>query len=124
MPTGLCWGSYDVDEAIRRLQAYEEIGAHCVYCPMPPGIEDLTKICASVDTPVNALCAGGFTKYSKDDFARAGVARISIGGALARVTHGLIAEIGTAMLGLGDFSGLGKAMPGNEVDKIMKAGEA
>ncbi len=121
---GVMLGSYDVDEAIRRLQAYEEIGAHCVYCPMPPGIEDLTKICASVDTPVNALCAGGFTKYSKDDFARAGVARISIGGALARVTHGLIAEIGTAMLGLGDFSGLGKAMPGNEVDKIMKAGEA
>ena len=121
---GVMLGSYDVEEAIRRLQAYEEIGAHCVYCPMPPGMDDLAKICASVSIPVNALCAGGFTKYSRDDFAKIGVARISIGGALARVTHGIVSEIGTAMLGFGDFSGLSKAMPGGEADKIMKAGEA
>lgn len=121
---GVLLGSYDVEEAIRRLQAYEEIGAHCVYCPMPPGMDDLAKICASVSIPVNALCAGGFTKYSRDDFAKIGVARISIGGALARVTHGIVSEIGTAMLGFGDFSGLSNAMSANEVDKLMKAGEA
>ena len=121
---GVLLGSYDVEEAIRRLQAYEEIGAHCVYCPMPPGMDDLAKICASVSIPVNALCAGGFTKYSRDDFAKIGVARISIGGALARVTHGIVTEIGTAMLGFGDFSGLSNAMSANEVDKLMKAGEA
>ena len=71
---------------------------------------------------MNGLCAGGFTKYSRDDFAKAGVARISIGGALARVTHRVVADIGTAMLGMGDFSGLAKAMPGDEVDKMLKAG--
>ena len=47
-----------------------------------------------------------------------------IGGSLARVTHGIIAEIGTAMLSSGDFSGLGRAMPGGEVDKMLKAGAA
>lgn len=121
---GVMLGSYSVKEAIRRLQAYEEVGAHCVYCPMPPNFEDLATICASVSVPVNALCAGQFTKYSRDDFARIGVARISIGGSLARVTHAIIAEIGTAMLSTGDFSGLGRAMPGGEVDRLLKAGEA
>ncbi|NKB52273.1 MAG: isocitrate lyase/phosphoenolpyruvate mutase family protein [Rhizobiaceae bacterium] len=121
---GVMLGAYDVDEAIRRLQAFETIGAHVVYCPMPPSVEDLAKICSSVSTPVNVLCAGKFTKYSRDDFAKIGAARISIGGALARVTHGIVADIGTAMLASGDFSGLGKAMNGGEVDKMMKAGEA
>ena len=121
---GLLVGSYGVDEAIRRLQAYEEIGAHCVYCPMPPTFDDIAKICSSVSVPVNVLCAGNFTKYSRDDFARAGAARISIGGALARVTHGVVADIGTSILGMGDFSGLAKAMPSAEVDRMLKAGEA
>ena len=121
---GILVGSYGVDEAIRRLQAFETIGAHVVYCPMPPSMEDQAKICASVSTPVNVLCAGRFTQYSRDDFAKIGAARISIGGALARVTHGVIADIGTAMLSTGDFSGLGKAMNSGEVDKLMKAGEA
>ncbi len=121
---GVMLGSYDVEEAIRRLQAYETIGAHVVYCPMPPKFEDLANICSSVSTPVNVLCAGKFTQYSRDDFAKIGAARISIGGALARVTHGIVADIGTSMLGLGDFSGLGNAMAGGEVDKMMKAGEA
>lgn len=119
---GVMLGSYDVEEALRRLQAFEEIGAHAVYCPMPPSMEDLTTICASVSVPVNALCAGSFTKYSRADFAKAGVARISIGSALARVTHGVVSEIGTAMLAQGDFSGLGRAMNGGTVDQLLKDG--
>ena len=117
---GVMLGSYDVEEAIRRLQAYEEVGAHVVYCPLPPDMDDLKKICASVSIPVNVLCAGSFTKYSRDDFAKAGAARISIGGALARVTHRVVAEIGAEILGSGNFSSLSKAMPGDEVDQMLK----
>ncbi len=109
---GVMLGSYDTEEAIRRLQAYEEIGAHVVYCPLPPDMDDLKKICASVSVPVNVLCAGSFCNYSRDDFAKVGAARISIGGALARVTHKVIADIGAQILGKGDFSSLSKAMPG------------
>jgi 2-methylisocitrate lyase-like PEP mutase family enzyme len=121
---GVMIGSYDVDEAIRRLQAFEEVGAHCVYCPMPPSMDELTRICASVSVPVNALCAGPFTKYSKADFARAGVSRISIGSALSRVTHKLVHDIGKAMIDNGDFSGLGLGMSGSEVDELLKKGSA
>lgn len=121
---GVMLGSYDVDEAIRRLQAFEEVGAHVVYCPMPPSMDDIVRICASVSVPVNVLCAGRFAKYSLKDFARAGAARVSVGGALARATHRVIADIGSAMLQGGDFTGLGSAMPGDEVDKMLKSGRA
>ncbi len=121
---GVMLGSYDVDEAIRRLQAFEEVGAGSVYCPIPPSMEDIAKICASVSIPVNALCAGPFTKYLKTDFAKAGVARISIGGALARATHRVVLETGHAMFDDGDFSLLGRSVSGDEIDKLLKSGGA
>lgn len=121
---GVMLGAYGVEEAIRRVQAFEEVGAHCVYAPMLPTMDDLATLCASVSVPVNALCAGGFTKYSRDDFAKIGVARISVGGSLARATHKVVADIGTAMLSRGDFSALGNILPGKELEKLMKLGEA
>lgn len=119
---GIMIGSYDLDEAIARLQAYEEVGAHCVYCPMPASMNDLATICASVAVPVNALCAGPFTKYSKSEFAKAGAARISIGSALARVTHKFIHDIGKSMITDGDFTALQLGMSGDEVDDLLKQG--
>ena len=121
---GVMIGAYDVEEAIRRLQAFEEVGAHCVYCPMPPSMDDLAKICASVSVPVNALCAGRFTKFSQSDFGKIGVGRISIGSALSRVTHKLVNDIGDAMINKGDFSALALAMNGDQVDAMLKKGSA
>ena len=121
---GVMIGSYDVAEAIDRLQAYEEVGAHCLYCPLPPSIEDVAKICASVSVPVNVLCAGPFAKYSKADFARAGAARISIGSALSRVTHKMVHDIGQAMIERGDFSALALGMSGAKVDALLEKGSA
>lgn len=119
---GLLAGSYDVAEAIRRLQAFEAVGAHVLYCPEPPSMADLAEICASVNPPVNALVTSNYSQYTRDDFARIGVARISIGGSLARVTHGVVSKIGTAMLRDGDFSGLADAMPSSQVDVLLKSG--
>ncbi|MFD0916578.1 isocitrate lyase/phosphoenolpyruvate mutase family protein [Pseudahrensia aquimaris] len=121
---GVMIGSYDLDEAIRRIQAYEEVGAHCVYIPMPASMEDLKLICASVGVPVNALCAGPFVKYSKVDFAKAGAARISVGSALSRVTHKIVHDIGKAMIENGDFSALALGMSGTQVDALLAKGSA
>lgn len=121
---GVMIGVYDVEEAIRRVQAFEEVGAHCVYIPMPPSMDDLKLICASVGVPVNALCAGPFVKYSKADFAKIGAGRISIGSALSRVTHKFIHDIGKAMIDNGDFSALALGMSGDKVDALLKKGSA
>lgn len=121
---GVMIGAYDLEEAIRRLQAFEEVGAHCVYAPMPGGMDELRQICASVNTPVNALVAGPFVKFGKADFAKAGAARLSIGSALARATHRVVLEVGHAMLDEGDFTGLGRSVSGDEIDRLLREGAA
>ena len=116
---GVMTGAYDLEEAIRRIQAFEEVGAHCLYVPMPGSMSAQAKVCAAVSAPVNALAIGPLAKHGLADFAKAGVARISIGSGLARVTHRMIHDVGGAVLG-GDFSGLALGMAGKKVDAMLK----
>ena len=116
---GIMHGVYDINEAIRRIRAYEAAGADCVYVPMTATFADLARICAAVAVPVNALAVGQYVTYGHADFARIGVARISIGSALARVTHGVIRDTAQAMFGNGEFTPLSAAMSGNDVDDLL-----
>lgn len=110
---------YDLAEAIKRIQAFETAGADCVYIPMPASMDDLARICAATNLPVNALAAGPFAKVSRSEFANIGVARISLGAALARVTHRAIYDTATAMFGDGDFTALIKALPASVTDELL-----
>ena len=119
---GVMIGAYDTDEAIARLRAFEAAGANVLYAPMLPDMAAVARLCASVERPVNALCAGQFTSRSFDDFAGAGVRRISLGSSLARVTHAAIVGAARAMLGSGDFTPLSGAAKGGEIDDLLAAG--
>jgi 2-methylisocitrate lyase-like PEP mutase family enzyme len=121
---GLLTGAYGIDEAIRRLQAFEAVGADVLYAPRPPDMAAVARICASVTLPVNALCTGPFATTSLDDFARAGARRVSVGATLARVGHRAVHDAAQAMLGLGDFTALAGALPGSEIEKLFAAGAA
>ncbi len=112
-------GEYNLDEAIARIKGYEAAGADAVYVPLPGTLADQARVCAATDLPVNALAAGPFTKVTKAQFATAGVARISLGSALARATHRVIYDAAEAMFGDGDFSILGKSISGDTVDELL-----
>ena len=116
---GVMIGAYDLEEGIRRLQAFEEVGAHCLYLPLPGSMADQATVCASVSAPVNALAAGPLAKHGLADFAKAGAARISVGSGIARVTHRMVHDVGKAVIG-GDFSGLALGMAGRKVDAFLK----
>ncbi|CTQ50604.1 isocitrate lyase/PEP mutase family protein [Jannaschia donghaensis] len=118
---GVMTGAYDLEEAIARIRAFAAAGADVLYVPMPETIEGLARICASVDAPVNALAAGPWTQTTRAEFAEAGVARISLGSALARATHQTIRDAGQAMFGSGDFTNLGGIGSG-EVDGYLEDG--
>ena len=118
---GVMHGAYDLEEAIARLRDFASAGADVLYCPMPADLDALKRIVDAVDCPVNALAAGRWTQVSRDAFAKAGVARISIGSALARATHQLIRDTARAMLEDGDFTPLGGIGAG-EVDGLLEAG--
>lgn len=116
---GIMNGHYDIDEALARLQAFDQAGADCLYAPLPASFDDLRRICAATDKPVNALAAGRYTGFTRANFAAAGVARISLGSSLARVTHKVIHDAAQAMFGAGDFTPLGQGMPGAAVDELL-----
>lgn len=116
---GVMNGEYDMAEGLRRISAFDQAGADCLYLPIPPSIDDLREVCRATAKPVNALAAGPFTKLSRAEFAALGVARISLGSALARATHRVIHDAATAMFGSGDFTPLGNSIRGKTVDELL-----
>lgn len=119
---GVMHGRYDLAEAIRRLRAFEQVGADVLYVPLPGTLDDLATICRAVSRPVNVLAAGPFTRCRLQDFAAAGAARVSLGASLARVTHRAIRDCAVAMLEHGDFACLADSISGSEVERLMDQG--
>ena len=77
-----------LNESIRRLRAYAEAGADCLYAPGVAQPEDIRAIVAAVaPKPVNVL-VGRASPYTLEDFAKLGVRRVSVGGALAGAAWG------------------------------------
>ena len=82
------YGRPDLDDTIRRLQAFEAAGADVLYAP---GLRDLSAIrtvCGAVGKPVNVIMGLAGAAFSVDDLAAAGVRRISVGSAFARAALG------------------------------------
>lgn len=80
---GFVCGRPDIDETIRRLSAYAQAGADCLYAPRIETTEQVTAIVAAVSPkPVNLLINAPFMNVSQA--AALGVRRISVGGTLAR----------------------------------------
>lgn len=117
---GVMNGHYDIGEALRRIEAFDAAGADCLYVPMPKSWDDLKRVVAATSKPVNVLVAGPYTKHTRAEFAAIGAARLSLGSALARVTHRAIHDAARSMFDGGDFDPLGKAISGDVVDDLLK----
>ena len=80
---GFVCGRPDIDETIRRLRAYSEAGADCLYAPRIDKVEHIAAVIAAVSPkPVNLLINAPFMTVA--EAAALGVRRISVGGTLAR----------------------------------------
>jgi 2-methylisocitrate lyase-like PEP mutase family enzyme len=82
-------GSTDIADIIARLQAYQEAGADVLYAPGLTDLREIRSLTASVDRPVNVLLRPGGPTVAQ--LAEAGVARVSVGGALAFAAYGSLA---------------------------------
>lgn len=120
---GVMNGLYDLDEGIRRLQAFEAAGADCLYLPVPPGKAELARVLAAVRAPVNALAVGPLQDVPLAELAAMGVRRVSLGSQVARVTHAAIRDAMQAVM-TGDFTGLKASAPGSEIDAMLRKGSA
>src|SRR6185295_18703210 len=84
---GFIAGRPDLAETIRRLTAYADAGADCLFAPGLRRLDDIDAVVRAVaPKPVNVLVGGDFTTVA--ELTQAGVRRISVGGALARAAWG------------------------------------
>jgi 2-methylisocitrate lyase-like PEP mutase family enzyme len=113
-------GQDDINEVIRRLTAYADAGANCLYAP---GISERDHIEAVVKAvapkPVNLLISapGGLTIR---DAADLGVRRVSVGGALARAAWGGFIRAAKDLAESGTFAGFAGATPHGELQEFFK----
>ncbi len=112
---GFVVGRPDLDETIRRLRAYAEAGADCLYAPRLGTLDEISAVVKAVaPKPVNVLVGSDFTTF--ETLAGMGVRRISVGGGLARVALGAFLQAATEIAEHGTFAGLARGIPFAEID--------
>jgi len=115
------WGRTDLDDTIRRLQAYAEAGADCLYAPGIKTREQIAAVVAGVaPKPVNLL-VGFPTELTLADIAALGVRRVSVGGALARSAWGGFMRTAQAIATEGRFDGFATAAAGSQLNGLFRA---
>ncbi|SDK13345.1 isocitrate lyase/PEP mutase family protein [Nonomuraea jiangxiensis] len=80
----LLYGVAGLDEAIRRLRAFEEAGADVLYAPGLRTLDQMRAVVSSVGKPVNVVMGFADPAITLEQLAEIGVRRVSIGGALSR----------------------------------------
>jgi 2-methylisocitrate lyase-like PEP mutase family enzyme len=105
------WGRPDLDDTIRRLQAFSAVGADVLYAPGLPNLEAIRTICSAVDKPVNVVMGLQGATFTVEELAEAGVKRVSVGGSLARAALGAVVRAATEMKEHGTFTYAADALP-------------
>jgi 2-methylisocitrate lyase-like PEP mutase family enzyme len=112
-------GRPDLADTIKRLKAYAEAGADCLYSPGIKTREQIAAVVAAVaPKPVNLLIWGP-SEFSLADVAAMGVRRISVGGSLARVAMHAFIRTATEIANDGMFDGFAGLISNPELNKFF-----
>jgi len=113
-------GQPDLDETIRRLKAYANAGADCLYAPGIRTRAQITAVVAAVaPKPVNLL-VGTTSELTMQDIAALGVRRVSVGGALARAAWAGLMNAARMLAEQGRFDGFANAASGQELNALFR----
>ena len=117
---GFIVGRPDLTETIRRLIAYAEAGADCLYAPGIRAKADIAAVVGAVaPKPVNVLVGSDFATVA--ELAGLGVRRISVGGALARAAWTGFLHAAREIAAQGTFTSLAHAVPFDELNGAFGA---
>lgn len=108
-------GKNDLDDTIRRLQAFEAAGADVLYSPGVHDIETIRTVVSSVKRPFNLVMGFADPTLTVEQIAAAGVKRISVGGAMARVALAAFLKCAREMKDQGTFTYVREMAPIKEV---------
>jgi 2-methylisocitrate lyase-like PEP mutase family enzyme len=114
------WGRPDLDETIRRLKAYSDAGADCLYAPGIRTPDQIRAVVAAVAPKPFNLLVGSSSELTVPAIAALGVRRVSVGGALARAAWGGLMRAARALMEQGRFDGFADAAPGKELNSLFR----
>lgn len=116
---GFIRGRPDMDETLRRLKAFSDAGADCLYAPGLKTREQISTVIEAVaPKPVNVLI-GWDTDLTVKDLAELGARRISVGGGLARATWGAFMSAAKLIAESGRFKGFAGTPTNPELNKLF-----
>lgn len=105
------------DETVRRLVAFRDTGADCVFVPGLTDAETIGRIVEDVKCPVNILAGPGAP--SAPELEKLGVARVSVGSGAMRATLGLVQRIASELKSAGTYAGLEGGMSYADVNRML-----
>ncbi len=107
------------DEAVRRLSAYRDAGADCVFLPGVRDAETIGRVVADLRCPLNVLAAPGSPAVA--ELAALGVRRISLGSGPMRATMGLLRRLAEEVRTYGTYLGMEGAPSHAEMNAMMNS---
>ncbi len=112
-------GRPDLDDTVRRLQAFVQVGADVVYAPGLPNLDAIRTVCETVEKPVNVVMGLKGSTFTVEELQAAGVKRISVGGAFARAALGAFMRAALEVKEKGTFTFSADAIPDAEASSYM-----
>jgi 2-methylisocitrate lyase-like PEP mutase family enzyme len=112
-------GRPDLDDTIKRLQAFAAAGADVLYAPGLRDLATMRKLVAAVNKPVNVVMSMADPDLTAPQLADAGVKRISVGGALARLAFAAVRDAAAGMRDQGSFQWVRGTMPSKDLNAIF-----
>ena len=114
------WGRPDLDDTIKRLQAFEAAGADVLYAPGLRDLETIATVCGALTRPVNVVMGLPGATFGARELEDAGVKRISVGSALARLAFGAVVNAAREMAEGGTFRFAEAAIGFSELEEMFK----
>jgi len=112
-------GNPDLDDTIKRLQAYEKAGADILFAPGLPDLAAVKKVCASLSKPFNFMVGIKGRSFTVAELEAAGVRRISLATSLYRAAMSGLLEAAREVKEKGSFSYLDRSVSTPELYTLM-----
>jgi 2-methylisocitrate lyase-like PEP mutase family enzyme len=116
----LLHGRLDLDDTIRRLQAFEKAGADVLYAPGVRDLATIQTVVSSVSKPVNVVKSAADPDLTLAQLAGVGVKRISVGGALSRLALAAFLKGAREMAERGAFTWMRDTVPSKELKDVFR----
>jgi 2-methylisocitrate lyase-like PEP mutase family enzyme len=113
-------GRADLDDTVRRLQAFERAGADVLFAPCLPDLAAVRTVCAALTKPVNFMVGVPGASFSVAELTAAGVKRISLSTTLYRAAMTGLLAAGREVKESGTFGYMDTIMRGAELGKYLR----